>query len=192
MKKSICLLLFCFAIISCNNQSGTKDNKRKSGYKIEHYLDTIQNRFVNHEKNSVIQAELNDFLKEDFKNSVNNGIISDLPMKLESIEKCNKNYILKLQHSLISKYSKGELLDMLHIELYAITDEKTARGLNQGDYYVGDYEFNEYLDFGNKDKYCLYTLWAPFRGFGKGMSLSKEIEFGGIGVNLKSITPVSN
>ena len=74
------------------------------------------------------------------------------------------------------------------MELYAITDEKTAKSLTEGNFYLVDVVFRDYLNFQNKDDYCAVVLMSPFMGFGSGIT-EDDIEFGAIGVQLNNIKP---
>lgn len=150
--------------------------------RIENYIDTVQKKFPGFGSNSVIKDELNDFLRKDFKKSIDTGLLTDLPFKLDKVEKCGNKYILDLEHSLNSKFYDREILSDIEIGLFAITDEKTAKSLQEGQFYLVDVNFNEYITFQNNEKYCALVLMSPFMGY-----FDNEIQFGAIGVNLKKI-----
>lgn len=174
-------------LTSCNDsQQSSKRNEIKK-LKIESYIDTIQKKFIGYETNGAIKEELNSYLKKDLKKAINTGLLTDLPFELDRVEKCGSNYILELEHSLTSKlYDRGILSD-LEIDLYALTDEKTAKSLLEGQFYLAEVEFKEYITFHNNEKYCASVLMSPFMGY-----FDKEIQFGAIAVKLKSIVQVKH
>lgn len=151
---------------------------------IENYIDSITKKFPGFKSNSLITDELNDFLKEDFKKSINSGILLDLPFQLHKVEKCNNKFVITLEHSLTSKFYKRGLLNQLELDLYAFTDEQTAKALREDLFYTVDVRFIEYITFENNEKYCAYVLRSPFIGYYK---FDDELKFGAIGVQLKNI-----
>jgi hypothetical protein len=180
------LVLISFALgVSCNNSKKTSNEIVK--LKIENYLETVQNKFSNFDTNTAINDELNDYLKKDFKEAINDGILIDLPFKLAKVEKCGNKYVLNLEHSLTSKLYDRDLLSDLEIDLYALTDEKTAKSLQEEQFYVVNIKFKDYINLKNKEKYCALVLMSPFMGY-----FANEIQFGAIAVELKNIKKVSN
>lgn len=181
---SISKLLFVVTAILTISSCDNPPNQQKTivKLKIENYIDTVQKKFPGFDKNGAIKDELNDFLKKDFKKSIDTGLLSDLPFKLDKVEKCGNKYVLNLEHSLISKYYDRDVLNDIELDLYALTDEKTAKSLQEGQFYTVDLEFRDYITFQNKEKYCALVLMAPFMGY-----FDNEIQFGAIGVNLKKI-----
>ncbi len=180
--------LILVTFFSCDEASKGSKESQITKLRIENYLDTIQKSFKNYTTNTVIRKELNDFVKSDFKSKLNSGIFNDLPLKLNKVEKCNSKYVLKLEHSLTSKYYDRGLLNALEIEIYAETDEKTAKQLTENKFYLIEATFKEYITFQNNESYCAYSLMSPFMGFSSGIS-DNEIQFGAIGVKLKTIKP---
>lgn len=183
--KLFLLVVTLSAFISCDSSSNKK--QEFVSLKIENYLETVQNKFPNYNTNSAIKDELNEYLKSDFKKSIDTGLISDLPFKLEKVEKCGKKYVLNLEHSLTSKFYDRDILSDLELDLYALTDENTAKSLQEGQFYLIDVEFKEYITFQNNEKYCALVLMSPFIGY-----LDNEIQFGAVGVNLKRIKKFTN
>ena len=183
--KLILLAIGTFILTSCNDsQQSSKQNEIKK-LKIESYIDTIQKKYIGYEANGAIKEELNSYLKKDLKKAINTGVLTDLPFKLDRVEKCGNNYVLALEHSLTSKlYDRGVLGD-IEIDLYALTDEKTAKSLVEGQFYLAEVEYKEYITFENSEKYCALVLMSPFMGY-----FDNEIQFGAIGVKLKSIVPI--
>ena len=180
------LFLTLFAIVvSCNNSK--KSSNEIAELKIENYLETVENKFPNFETNTAINDELNDYLKKDFKEAINNGILTDLPFKLTKVEKCGNKYVLNLEHSLTSKFYDKYVLSNLEIDLYALTDEKTAKSLQEEQFYVVNIKFKDYINLNNKEKYCALVLMSPFMGY-----FANEKQFGAIAVDLKNIEKVSN
>lgn len=113
---------------SCNDLSKTK-NTHQVKLKIETYLDSIPKNYEGHKENSVIEEEMNTFLKSDFPKQFNDGLLDDLPLILDRVEKCDNMYIVNLEHSLTSKYYKHGVLSDFDIEIYGETDEQTAKSL---------------------------------------------------------------
>jgi len=182
LSKFLFLATTTCLIVSCDNSQNTTQEKKIVKLKIESYIDTVQNKFAGFETNSAIKDELNDFLKRDFKKAFDNGVLADLPFKLDKVEKCGSQYILDLEHSLTSKIYDRGILSKLEVDLYALTDEKTAKSLQEGQFYLADVEFKEYITFQNNEKYCALVLMSPFMGY-----FDNEIQFGAIGVKLKKI-----
>lgn len=183
VTKLILLTTTLLVVASCDNPS--KPQREIVKLKIENYIDTVQKKFPGFKTNSVIKEELNDFLKKDLKKSIDTGLLADLPFKLDKVEKCGNKYVLDLEHSLTSKlYNRGILSD-LELDLYAFTDEKTAKSIQEGQFYVVDVDFKEYITFRNNEKYCALILMSPFMGY-----FNNEIQFGAVGVNLKKIEGV--
>lgn len=187
MKNTFKLLAFITIIFFSFSCIKEKPNDRKL-LKFERYLDSIQTKFPNHQINSVINDELNQALEKDFKNIINNNTLSDLPLKLERAEKCNNKYILTLNHYLTDKYYKNFLIGNLEIQLYAITDEKTAKKLIKNKFYTVECTFKDFITFRNNQKYCATVLMAPFLGISNN-EYEKEIQCGAIAVKLKDIKP---
>jgi hypothetical protein len=104
---------------------------------------------------------------------------------LNGIEKCGNKYILNLEHSLTSKLYDRGILSKLEIDLYAITDENTAKSLKEGEFYLTEVDFKDYITFMNNEKYCALVLMSPFMGY-----FDNEIQFGAIAVNMKRIEPM--
>ena len=191
--KKLNLFFYIFIVIlamsSCNDtQSNTNRLTAIRKLKIESYLDSIQKMYPRYDSNSAIKDEMNAYLKKDFIQKFDNGLLNDLPFMLNRVEKCDKRYIINLEHSLTSKYYKTGLLNNLEIDLYCETDEQTAKGLTEKKFYLIDGKFKDYINFQNKEKYCAYVLMAPFLGFSKGI-IDDEIQFGAIGIKLNSIKP---
>ena len=150
--KFLFIAIVTFLIASCDNTQHSSQEKDNAKLRIETYIDSVQKKYVGYETNGAIKDELNDFLKKDFKKAINNGALADLPFKLDKVEKCGSQYVLDLEHSLISKlYDRGILSD-LEVDLYALTDEKTAKSLQEGQFYLADVEFKEYITFQNNEK----------------------------------------
>jgi hypothetical protein len=180
------LLLTSFAfVVSCNNSK--KYSNEIVNLKIEDYLETAQNKFPNFDTNTAINDELNDYLEKDFKEALNSGILTDLPFKLAKVEKCGNKYVLKLEHSLTSKLYDRDVLSSLEIDLYALTDEKKAKSLEEGQFYVVNIKFKDYINLNNNEKYCASVLMSPFMGY-----FANQIQFGAIAVDLENIEKVSN
>lgn len=180
VTKLVSLAIILFAISGCNNSSDSEQNVVK--LRIENYIDTVQKKFPNYNFNGAIKDELNEYLKNDFKKSLDTGLLADLPFKLDKVEKCGKKYVLDLKHSLTSKLYDRDLLSDVELDLYALTDEKTAKSLKEGQFYTVDVEFKEYITFHNNKKYCALVLTSPFMGY-----FGNEIQLGAIGVDLKKI-----
>ena len=181
--KYILTITSLLVITSCNNSKNS--SQAVSKLKIENYLDTLQKKFPNFETNTAIKDELNEYLRNDFINAINKDILSDLPFKLEKVEKCGDKYVLDLEHSLTSKLYDRGLLSNLEIDLYAFTDEKTAKSLQEGQFYLVSIKFKDYITFKNNEKYCALVLMSPFMGY-----FDREIQFGAIAVDLKKIDKV--
>ena len=179
--KLIMLITGAICIISCNNLQ----QKEIPPLKIETYIDSIQKTFVGFETNGAITEELNSFLKKDLKKAIDMGVLTDLPFKLTRVEKCGDHYILNMEHSLTSKLYDRGILSNLEIDLYDITDEKIAKSLQEGQFYLTEVEFKDYITFQNKEKYCALVLMSPFMGY-----FANEIQFGAIAVNLKRIDAI--
>ncbi len=81
------------------------------------------------------------------------------------------------------------MLSNLEIDLYCSIDEKKAKELTEGKFYLIDGKFNEYITFQNNEKYCAYVLMSPFVGFTSELE-GNEIQFGSIAFDLKSIKEV--
>ncbi len=178
--KLFILAIVLFSIASCDNISNSEQKIGK--LRIENYIETLQKKFPGFSSNSVIKDELNEFFKKDFRKSIDTGLLSDLPFKLEKVEKCGNKYVLDLRHSLSSKFYDREILNSIELDLCALTDEKIAKSLKEGQFYVVDINFKEYITLQNNEKYCALVLMAPFMGY-----YDNEIQFGAIGVNLKKI-----
>ena len=182
----IYLFFITILFLSCNETKPPKKIEKK----IEIYLNDLQSKYPNFDSNSAIRQELNDFLKIDFKKKFNDSILSDLPFKLDRVEKCeNGLYILNLEHSLTSKLEKEGILSSLEIDLYCSIDENKAKKLIEGDFYYINGKFKEYLTFQNNEKYCANVLMSPYIGFDSEIS-NGEIQFGSIGFELKNIKKV--
>lgn len=181
--KLIVLLTVIICLPSCNNLQ----KKEMPPLKIETYISGVEKKFVGFETNSVISDELNNFLKKDLNKEIDKGVLNDLPFMLNGIEKCGDQYILNLQHSLSSKLYDRGILSNLEIDLYAITDEKTAKSLQEGQFYLTKVEFKDYITFQNNKKYCALVLMSPFMGY-----FDNEIQFGAVAVNLKQIESIKN
>jgi hypothetical protein len=177
--RTTSLIFNIILLFACNNDIKNKEDEK---LKIETYLDSLQNKFKGFEQNSVVREELNSYLKVNFNKEINNNILNDLPLKLEKVEKCGNNYILHLNHSLTNKYYNRATLKDIELELYAETDEKTAKSVIEGKYYLTDVEFKEYITYKNNEKYCALVLMSPFMGY-----FYDEIQFGAIGVTLNKI-----
>ncbi len=190
-KLSFYLFFASIAILttnSCNeSQNNTNNIATTPKLKIESYLDSIQKMYPRYDSNTAIKDEMNAYLRKDFVQKFNNGLLNDLPFMLNRVEKCGNSFVLDLEHSLSSKYYKSGMLNNIEIDLYCETDEATAKGLTEKEFYLVDGTFKDYINFQNKDKYCAYVLMAPFLGFDKGIIDEDEIQFGAIGVKLKSI-----
>jgi len=182
----IYLFLIAILLLSCNEKKPTQKIEKK----IETYLIDLQTKYPNFNTNSVIRQELNDFLKNDFKKKFNNSILSDLPFKLDRVEKCgNGLYILNLEHSLTSKLENEGILSNLEIDLYCSIDKNKAKKLIEGDFYYISGKFKEYLTFQNNEKYCANVLMSPYIGFDSDFN-NGEIQFGSIGFELMNIKKV--
>jgi hypothetical protein len=180
--KFLVIAATTFLIVSCDNSQNSSQEKKIEKLKVETYIDTARNKFAGFETNGAIKDELNNFLKTDFKKAIDKGVLADLPFKLDKVEKCGSQYILDLEHSLTSKFYDRGILSILEVDLYALTDEKTAKSLQEGQFYLADVEFKEYITFQNNEKYCALVLMSPFMGY-----FDNEIQFGAIGVRLKKI-----
>lgn len=180
--KLILLTTTALIIVSCNNSKQTSRDKGNVNFKIETYIDSLDSNYAGFETNDVIKEELNDFLKNDFKKAIDKGVLTDLPFKLNKVEKCGTQYMLVLEHSLTSKLYDRGLLSDLEIDLYAFTDEKTAKSLIEGQFYLVEVEYKDYITFQNNKKYCALVLLSPFMGH-----FDHEIQFGAISVKLKKI-----
>ncbi len=176
--KLVMLLTGIICITSCNYLQ----KKEMPTLKIETYITGMEKKFVGFETNSVITDELNSYLKKDLNKEIDKGVLNDLPFMLNGIEKCGNHYILNLEHSLTSKLYDRGILSNLEIDLYAITDEKTAKSLQEGQFYLTEVEFKDYITFQNKEKYCALVLMSPFMGY-----FDNEIQCGAVAVNLKHI-----
>lgn len=153
-----------------------------SPLKIETYINRVEKKFAGFETNSLITDELNNYLKKDLNKEIDKGILDDLPFMLNGIEKCGNQYVLDLEHSLTSKLYDRGILSNLEIDLYAITDEKTAKSLQEGQFYLTKVEFKDYITLQNNEKYCALVLMSPFMGY-----FNSELQFGAVAVNLKQI-----
>ena len=183
-----CAFITILTTTSCDDTSNNPNNVATTPkLKIESYLDSIQKIYPRYDSNTAIKDEMNAYLKKDFIQKFNNGLLDDLPFMLDRVEKCDNKYVLDLEHSLTSKYYKTGMLNNLEIDLYCETDEKTAKGLTEKEFYLVNGNFKDYINLQNKDNYCAYVLMAPFLGFDKGLTGDDEIQFGAIGVKLKSI-----
>jgi hypothetical protein len=178
--KFILIISTLLIITSCNNSKNSSQEVVK--LKIENYIDTVQEKFPNFETNTAIKDELNEYLRKDLKKAINKDILIDLPFKLEKVEKCGNRYVLDLEHSLTSKLYDRGVLSELEIDLYALTDEKTAKSLQEGQFYLVSVKFKDYITFKNNEKYCALVLMSPFMGY-----FDNEIQFGAIAVDLKKI-----
>lgn len=186
LSKFLFIATTTFLIVSCDNSQNSSQEKKIVKLKVETYIDTVQNKFVGFETNGAIKDEINDFLKKDFKKAIDDGVLADLPFRLDKVEKCGSQYILDLEHSLTSKLYKRGILNDLEVDLYALTDEKTAKSLQEGQFYLADVEFKEYITFQNNEKYCALVLMSPFMGY-----FDNEIQCGAIGVKLKKIEKIT-
>ncbi|OJV33672.1 MAG: hypothetical protein BGO29_02150 [Bacteroidales bacterium 36-12] len=184
--KLVALVLILNLVLSCQESKDKTAVIKK--IQIENYIDSVTIKFPGFKSNSLINEELNDFLKEDFKIAIDSGILLDLPFKLYKVEKCNNKYVLKLQHSLTSKLYKRGILNQIELDLYAFTDEQTAKSLREDLFYTVDVRFIEYITFNNNEKFCARVLSSPFMGYYK---FDDEIKFGAIGVELKNINLIS-
>ena len=181
--NKIYFLFLALLLLNCNESKPSG----KSETKIETYLKTTESKYQNYKTNSAVRDELNNFIKKDFISQFNNSILSDLPFQLDRVEKCaNGKYILSLEHSLTSKLEDEGMLANLEIDLYCSIDEKKAKELTEGKFYLIDGKFNEYITFQNNEKYCAYVLMSPFVGFTSDLE-GNEIQFGSIAFDLKSI-----
>lgn len=176
--KFFILITGTICIYSCNNLQ----QKETQSLKIETYIDSIQKKFIGFETNGAITDELNSILKKDFKNAMNKGVLTNLPFKLTKVEKCGNRYNLILEHSLSNKLYDRGILSNLEIDLYATTDEETAKSLQIEQFYLTEVEFKDYITLKNKEKYCALVLMSPFMGY-----FANELQFGAIAVNLKHI-----
>lgn len=184
------ILTLTIIVISCNDLNKERTTSRLK-LKVETYLDTIPNAYVGHEDNTVIEDEMNEFLRSDFPKQFNDGLLDDLPFILEKVEKCNNKYVVNLVHALNTKYYKHGILNYFDVEIYGETDEETAKSLIERDTYLIKGTFKEYLTFRNNKKYCAFVLVSPFMGYGSGLT-DNEIEFGAIGIKLDSIKRFEN
>ena len=184
--NKIYFFLIAISLLSCKEPKPANKVEKK----IEKYLINLQLKYPNFGSNSAIRQELNDYLKSDFKKKFNDSILSDLPFKLNKVEKCKKGlYILSLEHSLTSKLENEGLLSNLEIDLYCPIDESKAKKLTEGDFYYINGKFKEYLTFENNEKYCAYVLMSPYVGFDSEIT-NGEIQFGSIGFELLNIKKV--
>nr|WP_315423924.1 hypothetical protein [uncultured Pedobacter sp.] len=179
IKNPLLIAISCL-FISCGSSSTVQKQTRTLN--IERYLDSIQNKFNGYNTNTVIKDELNETLKKDFKKAIKKGVLKDLPFKLNRVEKCGDKYILDLEHLLTSKYYDTGVLSKVEMSIYAITNEQTAKSIKEGEFYLIDFRFNEYITFNNNDRYCALVLMSPFMGY-----FGDEIQFGAIGGKLIKI-----
>lgn len=186
MNKLFIILFGLISILAISCQDSKTSKTEAPELKIETYLDTIPAKYEGYKTNSVIREELNNFLKEDFKKQFDKGLLNDLPFKLDAIENCGNKYIANLSHLLSSKYYNSGVLDQIEIEIYAETDEVTAKQLVEKRNYLISGKFKEYITFQNNDNYCAMVLMAPYLGYQKDNS-TEEIQFGAIGIQLDSI-----
>ena len=184
MNKLITLFSLVIMVLFFSCETSTKP-KEVVKLKIENYIESIQKKFIGYETNSVINDELNSYLKKNIKNEIKNGLLNDLPFKLDKVEKCRNKYIAVLEHSLNSKYYDRGILNDIELDLYAETDEKTAKSLIEGTFYLTEVNFKEYITFQNNQNYCALVLMSPFMGY-----FDNEIQFGAIGVKLNKIEKV--
>jgi hypothetical protein len=182
--KTIKFIIYFTGII-CMMSCEKQHQKEISTLKIENYINNVEKKFVGFETNSLINDELNTYLKKNLKTEINKGVLNDLPFMLNGIEKCGNKYILNLEHSLTSKLYDRGILSKLEIDLYAITDENTAKSLKEGEFYLTEVDFKDYITFMNNEKYCALVLMSPFMGY-----FDNEIQFGAIAVNMKRIEPM--
>jgi hypothetical protein len=190
MNKLITIICYSALIFlnSCDNKSMNEEVKN---LKIENYLDSLQTIYKGYKENSVIKEELNTTIKKNFGNKINDGILNDLPFKLIETKKCYDHYILDLEFSQYDNYFDSfslnykRILNKLKIKIIAETDERTAKSLSEGLFYLIEINFKEYLTFENKSKSCIELLWSPYEGY-----LDNEIEFGAINAKLKKIEKI--
>jgi predicted acetyltransferase len=91
-----------------------------------------------------------------------------------------------LEHSLVSKLYQRGILNRIELDLYAYTDEKTAKSLQEEKFYLIEVDFKDYITHLNNEKYCAYVLTSPFMGY-----FDNDIQLGAIGVVANKITEVA-
>ena len=105
-----------------------------------------------------------------------------LDMLIESADVCPIAYGYSESAIIRSKWGFRGILSNLEIDLYATTDEETAKSLQIEQFYLTEVEFKDYITLKNKEKYCALVLMSPFMGY-----FANELQFGAIAVNLKHI-----
>lgn len=186
MRKLLFLICVVLIFVSCDRKQSEKPS-----FKIEQYFDSIININKDWELNDAIKEDINKAFKKDLVKKIDNGIFNDYPMIIAGVNECNNKYYVKFEnYYYLNDYKDSEVKYNIRKAKFNFVGEvskEEAFKIKEGQFFVLDINFINYLTLDNMHNYCVYVLYSPFHGLEKEFYSSGGFNLGTIAVKINGM-----
>jgi hypothetical protein len=158
MKNFSILLLALCLFTSCVDQQGSqKENYNKTDSFVKKFLEShpkaSQNDIYLHEANDEFEKQINEFFKDS-------SGITYLPLTSISVGVFRNKFIVHFENA---NLDNNEISSNSHLDVFAVTDETTAKSIIQGSQYrILKYTNCEVMPFIFKDNYTNDKIYTDY------------------------------